>query len=113
MEVQQPRSSPIPLRSQREEGQPSHVFQQPNPLPSQQQLYEEGRRERHQRGRRFHQNNHQSNHRTRFDYHSNMVRQEREDYSHSPTPSQFRQRDYIDDFNDRSEERRVGKECRL
>ena len=48
---------PIPLRTQREEGQPSHVLPQPNPLPTQQQIYEEARRERHQRGRRFHQNN--------------------------------------------------------
>ena len=91
---------PIPLRTQREEGQPSHGFQQPNPLPSQQQIYEEARRERHQRGRRLHQNNHQPNHRTRFDHRTNMVRQEREDYSHSPTAPHFRQHDYIDDFND-------------
>ena len=42
---------------------------------------------------------HHPNHRTRFDQH-HMVRQEREDYSHSLTPSHYRQRDYIYDFND-------------
>ena len=41
---------------------------------------------------------HHTNHRTRFDQH-HMVRQEREDYSHSLTPY-YRQRDYIYDFND-------------